>query len=296
MQDEYIKAFEKMQMSDERKLEMRNALIAEMKHSGTKATAKRTALTSGQKAGIAAAAVAVTMAGVLCIPVTRNAISAAIKSIFAPEIPESAVDEVEYDKSQRDLSREAAAEWPEISENYEKYVEEQDAYIESIKTVPENYANMDLQEVAKYYESEGYTIMDIKKADLNIYGPLANEDFLNEGFFFDYWVGDNASGYQGRVMMFEASADQLQNHLNNLLSVVNRERLDHSQESVTFDELWTQSTDAEGNVTYIGNWVGPEPELKLLESDSARFMNMEISYNADTGIAVSKIEEGGGIG
>ena len=58
MQDEYIKAIEKIQMDKDRKIEMRKILENEMASSAPKKPAKRTRLGAGAKIGIAAAAVA----------------------------------------------------------------------------------------------------------------------------------------------------------------------------------------------------------------------------------------------
>ena len=54
--------------------------------------------------------------------------------------------------------------------------------------------------------------------------------------------------------------------------------------------------DDEGNIVYKGSWTGPEPEVKILPSDSARFMTFEVTYDTDTQIVTCYIEEGGGIG
>ena len=65
---------------------------------------------------------------------------------------------------------------------------------------------------------------------------------------------------------------------------------------ISFDEFWSQSTDDEGNPVYTGSWTGPEPEVKLLPSDSASFMNFKVTYDTESQVAVCSVEEGGGIG
>ena len=99
MQDEYIKAIEKIQMDKDRKSEMRKIIENEMASAGTEVTetnakkrARTTKLSAGAKAGIAAAAIAVTMSVVFAIPSSRNAIKASIRAFFNKEVPQGATD------------------------------------------------------------------------------------------------------------------------------------------------------------------------------------------------------------
>ena len=90
--------------------------------------------------------------------------------------------------------------------------------------------------------------------------------------------------------------EQLQGFLANNHALISYEHEDHGQSPVSFDEFWAQSSDDEGNTVYTGSWTGPEPEVKLLPSDSARFMNFKVTYDAASQVAVCHVEEGGGIG
>ena len=92
MQDEYIKAIEKIEMNKDRKMEMRKILENEMASEETRKPAKTTRLGTGAKVGIAAAAVALSMGTLMAIPTTRTAISASVKAFFHMEIPEGAED------------------------------------------------------------------------------------------------------------------------------------------------------------------------------------------------------------
>ena len=74
MQDEYVKTFAKIHIDDDRKMEMRKAL--EMEMASVRKPAKRTHLGTGTKIGIAAAALAVSVGGLLAFPSTRNVIAA----------------------------------------------------------------------------------------------------------------------------------------------------------------------------------------------------------------------------
>ena len=97
-------------------------------------------------------------------------------------------------------------------------------------------------------------------------------------------------------MAFKATDDQLHGFLQNKLALINYERREHNQSTVTYDELWFDIMDDDSNIIYTGSWTGPEPELKLLPSDSARSIEMEVKYDTETQIAVCYIVDGGGVG
>ena len=84
--------------------------------------------------------------------------------------------------------------------------------------------------------------------------------------------------------------------MKNNFAIVNYEREGHGQNKVAYEDFWTESTDSEGNAVYEASWTGPEPEMKLEPSDSARFMNFTITYDAAKQLVVCTINEGGGIG
>ena len=84
--------------------------------------------------------------------------------------------------------------------------------------------------------------------------------------------------------------------MKNNHAIINYERQQHNQKDVSFNKFWKKSTDSEGNTVYTGEWKGPEPETKLLPSDSARFMSYKITYDAKNQIAICHLEEGGGVG
>ena len=97
MQDEYIKAIEKIEMNKDRKIEMRKILENEMASQEASVTtlpvrAKTTRISTAAKVGIAAAAVTLSMGTLMAIPSTRNAISASVRAFFHMEIPEGAED------------------------------------------------------------------------------------------------------------------------------------------------------------------------------------------------------------
>ena len=97
MQDEYIKAIEKIEMNKDRKIEMRKILENEMASQEASVTtlpvrAKTSRLSAGAKVGIAAAAVTLSMGTLMAIPSTRNAISASVRAFFHMEIPDGAED------------------------------------------------------------------------------------------------------------------------------------------------------------------------------------------------------------
>ena len=301
MQDEYVKTFAKIQMDDDRKKDMRKALEIEM--ASVKKPAKKTRLGTGAKAGIAAAAVVVTIGGLLVFPTTRNVIAAGIKNLVKLVIPDGAVDVVDQEKQGRE---ERVIPTDEVSESEAEEMlaavaaqdEEQDEYFESVIVTADYYTDPELNELANYYAQQGYSILDIEKDSmfLDYENEFNTYDWYSEGFFTTFRIGDNATGHYGSIFAFKATEDQLEGYLLNKLALINYERNEHGQETVTFDELWTKSTDDEGNTVYTGSWTGPEPEMKLLPSDSARFMTFEVTYDADTQLVTCFIEDGGGIG
>ena len=301
MQDEYVKTFAKIQMDDDRKKDMRKALEIEM--ASVKKPAKKTRLGTGAKAGIAAAAVVVTIGGLLVFPTTRNVIAAGIKNLVKLVIPDGAVDVVDQEMQGRE---ERVIPTDEVSESEAEEMlaavaaqdEEQDEYFESVIVTADYYTDPELNELANYYAQQGYSILDIEKDSmfLDYENEFNTYDWYSEGFFTTFRIGDNATGHYGSIFAFKATEDQLEGYLLNKLALINYERNEHGQETVTFDELWTKSTDDEGNTVYTGSWTGPEPEMKLLPSDSARFMTFEVTYDADTQLVTCFIEDGGGIG
>ena len=241
MQDEYKRTFENIRMSDDRKSDMRKALENEM--ASAKKPAKTTRLTSGRKAGLAVAAAGVIALGtVFCIPSARNTIVAGVRALFAKEVPEDAIDAIDY-------------------------------------------------------EQQGCTLFDLGKgAQIDYVENYAAKEWFSKGFTINVQVGDNAYGHTESTCVFKADEEQLHNFLDYQLTRINYERRGHDQEEVTFDELWTKDVDGEGNIVYTGSWTGPEPELKLLDSDSARYLTYELTYDPDTQTAVCLIKDGGGIG
>ncbi len=298
MQDKYVSSFGKIKMSEERKSDMRKVLENEM--ALTRKPAKTTRLSSGKKAAIVAAAVTVTLTGVMLIPSARNTIYAAVKAIFDKKVPENAIDVSEYVQKGRE-ERVIPTDIPEASEIM-KQVEEQDKKedeeMKKIKVDSAYFKDETLNKLAKSYEEQGCSIMKIEKDSEWIYRVEGrkDEDWFSEGFFVTYHVGDNATGSTGHTFAFKATEAQLKGFLNNQLAVINYERTGHNQKTVKFDEFWKQSKDTEGNIIYKGSWKGPEPEVKILPSDSARFMDYEVTYDTSTGIALVQMNEGGGIG
>ena len=301
MQDEYVKTFAKIQMDDDRKKDMRKALEIEM--ASVKKPAKKTRLGTGAKAGIAAAAVVVTIGGLLVFPTTRNVIAAGIKNLVKLVIPDGAVDVIDQEKQGREervipTDEVSESEAEEIRAIVSEQDREQDEYFESVIVTADYYTDPELNELANYYAQQGYSILDIEKDSmfLDYENEFNTYDWYSEGFFTTFRIGDNATGHYGSIFAFKATEDQLEGYLLNKLALINYERNEHGQETVTFDELWTKSTDDEGNTVYTGSWTGPEPEMKLLPSDSARFMTFEVTYDADTQLVTCFIEDGGGIG
>lgn len=299
MQDEYKRTFENIRMSDDRKSEMRKALENEM--ASAKKPAKTTRLTSGKKAGIAVAAAGVIALGtVFCIPSTRNTIVAGVRALFAKEVPEDAIDAIEYEQQAREervIPDEALSD-EEILEQIAAQDREIDEYNESVTVTSDYYADDEcLYELAVFYEQQGCTLFDLGKgAVIDYVEDYTAKEWYSKGFTINVQVGDNAYGHTEWTCVFKATEDQLQNFLDNQLARINYERRGHNQAEVSFDELWTKDVDGEGNIVYTGSWTGPDPELKLLDSDSARFLTYEITYDPNTQIAVCLIKDGGGVG
>ena len=301
MQDEYVKTFEKIQLDDNRKLEMRKALEKEM--ALTRVPAKRTRLNAGAKAGIAVAAVALTIGGLMAFPATRNVIAASIRNLVKMVVPEGAVDAVEQEKINRD---ERVIPTDEVSESEANEIlalvseqdRLQDEYFESVIVDADYYSDPDLNELANFYSQQGYSLLDLKKDStyFDYEQDFNTEDWFSEGFFLTFQVGDNATAKSGSILAFKATEDQLHGFLQNKLNLINYEREAHGQSTVSYDELWFEITDEDGNVIYTGSWVGPEPEVKILPSDSARSIEMEVKYDTVTQIAVCYIVDGGGVG
>ncbi len=323
MQDEYVKTFEKIQLDDDRKMEMRKALIMEMapeKESAGKTSAfmtqatemsasqgqnraRKTRLGTGAKVGIAAAAIAVTLGGLMAFPATRNVIASSIRNLVKLVVPEGAVDIVDQEKNNRDERVIPTDDMPEseaqaVLTAVSEQDREQDEYFESVIVSADYYSDPELNELANYYSQQGYSLLDLSKDAmfLDYEQAFDTEDWFSEGFFLTFQIGENESPSFGTIMVFKADEDQLQGFLRNKLSMINYEREQHGQETVSFSEFWTMITDEEDNNIYTGSWTGPEPEMKLLPSDSARFMDFKVTYDPETQVAVCYIEEGGGIG
>ena len=303
MQDEYIKAIEKIEMNKDRKIEMRKILENEMASAETKKPAKTTRLGTGAKVGIAAAAVALSMGTLMAIPTTRTAISASVRAFFHMEIPEGAEDaqtkEIE-DRENRVIPTDDVE--ASVREEIESAVASQDAaedkYFKDVTVNADYYSDPDLNEYANYYAQQSYNIMDIKKDEeyFDGYNDLRTNDWYSEGFFVSYTTGDNAAPTFSRILVFKATPEQLEGFMKNNLAIVNYERGEHKQSKVSYEEFWTKTTDSEGNAVYQASWTGPEPEMKLLPSDCARFMNFTLTYDSAKQIVVCTINEGGGIG
>lgn len=304
MQDEYVKAIDKLKMDDERKSEMRNILEQECASAGK--PAKKTRLGKGATVGLIAASLAATMGVLLIVPTTRDAISAGVRSIFSIEIPDGAVDSVDkmkQDREERYIPTDAVDESvaSEISAAVSKQDKEEDKYIESVVVKADYYKDPELNELANKYANEHYTIFDLakdkKEADPNdTYHKLKTRDWFKEGFSIHYQTGDNASGHNCSIIVFKASEKQIQGFLKNEFAVISYERKEHDQKKISFDDFWKKNVDAEGNVIYEGSWKGPEPEVKLMPSDSARFMNYRLTYDPASELAICEFEEGGGVG
>ena len=302
MQDEYIKAIEKIQMDKDRKLEMRNILENEMA-SAPKKPAKTTRLGAGAKIGIAAAAVTLSMGTLMAVPTTRNAISASVRAFFHMEIPEGAEDGQTKELADRD---ERVIPTDDVDESVRAEIEAavasqdaaEDKYFKDVTVTADYYSDPELNKYANYYAQQEYNIMDIKKDEeyIDCYTELRTNDWYSDGFFVTYQTGPNAQPTSGRILVFKATPEQLEGFLKNNYNIVSYERKEHRQDAVSYDGFWTQSTDSEGNAVYKASWLGPEPEMKLEPSDCERFMNFTLTYDAANQIVICTVEEGGGIG
>lgn len=303
MQDEYIKAIEKIEINKDRKMEMRKILENEMASSAPKKPAKRTRLGAGAKIGIAAAAVGLSMGTLMAVPSTRNVISASVKAFFHMEIPEGAEDAQTKELENRENRVIPTDDVEEsVKAEIEAAVSSQDAaedqYFKDVTVTADYYSDPDLNQYANYYAQQSYNIMDIKKdaAYTDGYNDLRTNDWYSEGFFVTYQTGTNAQPTFSTILVFKATPEQLEGFMKNNLAIVNYEREQHRQNKVSYEDFWTKSTDSEGNAVYQASWTGPEPETKILPSDCARFMNFTLTYDAAKQIVVCTINEGGGIG
>ena len=303
MQDEYIKAIEKIEMNKDRKMEMRKILENEMASEETRKPAKTTRLGTGDKVGIAAAAVALSMGTLMAIPSTRTAISASVKAFFHMEIPEGAEDghtkELEGRENRvvpTDNVEESVK--AEIEAAVSSQDEAADKYFNDVTVNADYYSDPELNKYANYYAQQEYNIMDIKKDAeyIDNYSNLKTNDWYSDGFFVTYQTGTNAQPTSGTILVFKATAEQLEGFMKNNYNIVSYERKEHNQSAVDYDGFWTKSTDSEGNAVYKASWTGPEPEMKIEPSDCARFMNFTLTYDAANQIVICTIEEGGGIG
>jgi len=303
MQDEYIKAIEKIQMDKDRKIEMRKILENEMASSAPKKPAKRTRLGAGAKIGIAAAAVGLSMGTLMAVPSTRNMISASVRAFFHMEIPEGAEDGQTKELANRD---ERVIPTDDVDESVRAEIEaavasqdaEEDKYFKDVTVTADYYTDPELNKYANYYAQQEYNLMDIKKDAeyMDCYKELKTNDWYSDGFFVTYQDGPNAKATYGTILVFKATPEQLEGYMKNSYNIVSYERKEHNQSAVAYDGFWTKSTDSEGNAVYKASWLGPEPEMKLEPSDSARFMNFTLTYDAANQIVICTIEEGGGLG
>ena len=308
MQDEYIKAIEKIEMNKDRKIEMRKILENEMASQEASVTtlpvrAKTSRLSAGAKVGIAAAAVTLSMGTLMAIPSTRNAISASVRAFFHMEIPDGAEDGYTKDMENRenrvvptdDVDESVRA---EIEAAVSSQDQAEDDYFKTVTVTADYYSDPELNKYANYYAQQEYNIMDIKKDSefFDCYGDLKTNDWYSDGFFVTYTLGTNAQPTFGTIYVFKATPEQLEGFMKNYYNVVSYERKEHNQDAVAYDGFWTKSTDSDGNEVYKASWLGPEPETKILPSDCARFMNFTLTYDAANQIVICTIEEGGGIG
>ena len=302
MQDEYIKAIEKIQMNKDRKIEMRKILENELA-SAPKKPAKTTRLSAGAKVGIAAAAVTLSMGTLMAIPATRTAISASVRAFFHMEIPEGAEDGQTKELEGRE-NRVIPTDEVEgsVKEEIVAAVSSQDQaaddYYKNVDVTADYYTDAELNKYANYYAQKGYNLLDIKKDSEydDFLGQFNTNDWYSEGFFVTYWIGDNATGYSGQVICFKATPDQLTGFLKNTYNYISYERKEHNQDAVAYDDFWTKTTDSDGNDVYKASWLGPEPEMKIEPSDRARFANYTLTYDAVNQVVVCTVEAGGGIG
>ena len=312
MQDEYVKAIEKIQMNKDRKIEMRKYLENEMASATTEVKAehvgkraKTTRLSKGAKAGIAAAAIAATMGILMAIPSSRNVINASIRALFNIEVPKGATDGQIKEQEDRALRQGWINELPsaqksEIAANESSSNKALDDFYKEAGVKAEYYKDAELNRLAKYYSDKQMNLMDLKKSVKNTeYFNLLNStkaDWFSDGFFINFWVGSNDSGHNGTIICFKATEEQLNIFLKRNYDDAVQRMKDHGQKVVSFDEFWKKSTDEDGNTVYVGNWKGPEPTEKLLPSDCASFRNVKLVYDTKNHIANSSIEEGGGVG
>ena len=302
MQDEYIKAIEKIQMNKDRKIEMRKILENELA-SAPKKPAKTTRLSAGAKVGIAAAAVTLSMGTLMAIPATRTAISASVRAFFHMEIPEGAEDGQTKELEGRENRVIPTDEVEEsVKEEIVAAVSSQDQaaddYYKNVDVTADYYTDAELNKYANYYAQKGYNLLDIKKDSEydDFLGQFNTNDWYSEGFFVTYWIGDNATGYSGQVICFKATPDQLTGFLKNTYNYISYERKEHNQDAVAYDDFWTKTTDSDGNDVYKASWLGPEPEMEIEPSDRARFANYTLTYDAVNQVVVCTVEAGGGIG
>lgn len=332
MQDKYIEAMEKIQMDSKRKDIMRQAIEKEL--SSSSKPAKTTRLTGRTRAAIAAAALVITMGILMTIPTTRNVISAGVINLVHIFVPENAVDS--HDKYIQDLEEREIPSPEEISEsvavemsvdvepeNQEEADEISESIISEISSAVESqdkanedfynyvtvnsgyYSDPYLAEEAAGYEQQGYSIYDMQKyyewwdydsLDISSAEYINPEGWLTEGFFASFWIGDNASAFNNSIYVFKVDEEQLNNYLNNCHTKVAQLMIEHNQEPVPYEQFWSRSTDADGNIVYIGNWEGSDPEFTYSPSDSARFEKYTVTYNPEKQLAYCSVEEGGGVG
>ena len=302
MQDEYVKAIERIQMNKDRKIEMRKILENELA-SAPKKPAKTTRLSAGAKVGIAAAAVTLSMGTLMAIPATRTAISASVRAFFHMEIPEGAEDGQTKELEGRENRVIPTDEVEEsVKEEIVAAVSSQDQaaddYYKNVDVTADYYTDAELNKYANYYAQKGYNLLDIKKDSEydDFLGQFNTNDWYSEGFFVTYWIGDNATGYSGQVICFKATPDQLEGFLKNTYNYISYERKEHNQDAVAYDGFWTKTIDSDGNDVYKASWLEPEPEMKIEPSDRARFANYTLTYDAVNQVVVCTVEAGGGIG
>lgn len=301
MQDEYNKAFDKIHMDNTVKANMRKVLESEI--ASNKKPAKVTRISGTAKAGIAAAAVAVTLTGLFVIPSTRNTILATINDLFHRDVPTEAVDMREEVQENRE-NRVIPTDVPEASEILEIVAsqdQEEDEWLEYIDSSSDNYSDENIKDLARYYEEQGCTINDLKK---NIEYQQNSGDELNnfsyyddieEGFTVYYWVGDYAYGHAESVLVMKISKEGLDKYLfDESRYIMRTQPFDLTPEEA--DNIFTESTDEDGNLVYTASLTGDEPELVLNDSDRAVFMDYEIIYDPETQIASVFETTGGGVG
>ena len=228
---------------------------------------------------------------------------ASVKAFFHMEIPEGAEDghtkELEGRENRvvpTDNVEESVK--AEIEAAVSSQDEAADKYFNDVTVNADYYSDPELNKYANYYAQQEYNIMDIKKDAeyIDNYSNLKTNDWYSDGFFVTYQTGTNAQPTSGTILVFKATAEQLEGFMKNNYNIVSYERKEHNQSAVDYDGFWTKSTDSEGNAVYKASWTGPEPEMKIEPSDCARFMNFTITYDAANQIVICTVEEGGGIG